>query len=264
MRSFLQRTHAHTYAVPHAPDERGTWAPCWLAWSSQYRQQRLPSGAANGSQSAHQHARRPELQPERWDADRGPEGDSSQGVLRPTCAHRQRGGQKVDISAHQEGTDGQGGPLYCALTGTIDTHIGFEILLPVTTWRQRYLQIGCGGLCGSIGLSAPQTTAYAPLADGDFVVASQDEGHSGQGTTWSTNGEQLIDFAYTSDHLLSQVSKGLADAVLRPRPEVLLLRRLLAGRASGADRGPAVSEGLQRRPGRCSGEHHDGAQLGPP
>lgn len=120
------------------------------------------------------------------------------------------GGQTIDISAHQEGTDGQGGPLYCALTGTINTNIGFEILLPVTTWRQRYLQIGCGGLCGSIGLDPPQTTGYAPLADGDFVVASQDEGHSGQGTSWSTNGAQLVDFAYSSDHQLAEVAKGLA------------------------------------------------------
>jgi feruloyl esterase len=120
------------------------------------------------------------------------------------------GGQSIFISAHQQGTDGKGGPVYCALTGTINTNIGFEILLPVTTWRQRYLQIGCGGLCGSIGLNAPQTTGYAPLADGDFVVASQDEGHSGQGTSWSTNGAQLVDFAYSSDHQLSEVAKGLA------------------------------------------------------
>ena len=157
-------------------------------------------------------AAEPDVQPERRNADGGSEGRAGEGTCSQLALTDSAGGQTIDISAHQEGTDGQGGPLYCALTGTINTDIGFEILLPVKTWRQRYLQIGCGGLCGSIGLSAPQTTGYAPLADGDFVVASQDEGHSGMGTTWSTNGEQLIDFAYTSDHLLSEVSKGLADA----------------------------------------------------
>jgi Tannase and feruloyl esterase len=120
------------------------------------------------------------------------------------------GDQSVDISAFQVGKDPDSGVEYCALTGTIDTNVGFEVLLPISTWRQRYLQVGCGGLCGSIGLSAPQTTDYAPLEDGDFVVASQDEGHSGQSTAWSTNGAQRVDFAYSSDHLLAEVSKGLA------------------------------------------------------
>ncbi len=119
-------------------------------------------------------------------------------------------GQAVSIANHQQGEDPNSGVVYCALTGTIDSNVGFEVLLPVTTWRQRYLQVGCGGLCGSIGLNAPQTTGYAPLEDGDFVVASQDEGHSGQSTAWSTNGAQRVDFAYLSDHLLSEVSKGLA------------------------------------------------------
>jgi hypothetical protein len=120
------------------------------------------------------------------------------------------GGQAVDIQLSTYDTDPNSGVQYCAMSGTIDTNIGFEILLPTTTWRQRYLQIGCGGLCGSIGLSAPQTTDYAPLEDGDFVIASQDEGHSGQSTAWSTNGAQRVDFAYSSDHLLAEVSKGLA------------------------------------------------------
>ncbi|HEX3804275.1 MAG TPA: tannase/feruloyl esterase family alpha/beta hydrolase [Solirubrobacteraceae bacterium] len=120
-------------------------------------------------------------------------------------------GQSVQIAEDQVASSTPGGPLYCALTGTINTNVGFEVLLPVSTWRQRYLQIGCGGTCGSIGLSAPQTTDYAPLADGDFVVASQDEGHSGQSTAWYSNGAQRVDFAYLSDHLLAEVSKGLAD-----------------------------------------------------
>lgn len=129
------------------------------------------------------------------------------------------GGQAVDISAYQQGADPNSGVVYCALTGTIDTNIGFEVLLPVSTWRQRYLQVGCGGLCGNIGLNAPQTTGYQPLEDGDFVVASQDEGHSGQGLDWSTNGAQRIDFAYSSDHLLSLVSKGLASEFYGLQPK---------------------------------------------
>jgi hypothetical protein len=120
------------------------------------------------------------------------------------------GGQSVEIAAEQTASATAGGPQYCALTGTINTDVGFEVLLPLTTWRQRYLQIGCGGLCGNIGLSAPETASYAPLADGYFVVASQDEGHSGQSSAWYSNPEQRVDFAYLSDHLLAEVAKGLA------------------------------------------------------
>lgn len=67
-------------------------------------------------------------------------------------------GLSVQVAEYQVGSYATGDPRYCALTGHIATYIGFEILLPTTTWRQRYLQVGCGGLCGSIGLSAPQSS----------------------------------------------------------------------------------------------------------
>jgi hypothetical protein len=123
---------------------------------------------------------------------------------------RSVGGLKVQIADYQVGSAAPGDPQYCALTGHIATDIGFEVLLPTTTWHGRYLQVGCGGLCGSIGLNAPQSTDFKPLADGYFVVASQDEGHSGMSNAWFSNAKQRVDFAYLSDHDLAVVSKGLA------------------------------------------------------
>jgi hypothetical protein len=89
------------------------------------------------------------------------------------------GGQKIQIVKYRTASASPSSPKYCAVTGHINTYIGFEILLPVSTWRQRYLQVGCGGLCGSIGISPAETTDYKPLADGDFVLAAEDDGHSG-------------------------------------------------------------------------------------
>jgi hypothetical protein len=109
-------------------------------------------------------------------------------------------GQKIQIVEHQTASASAGSPEYCAVTGHINTYIGFEILLPISTWRQRYLQIGCGGLCGSISIAPPETTGYKPLADGDFVLAAEDDGHSGNGTSWSANAQQVVDFAYLSYH----------------------------------------------------------------
>jgi Tannase and feruloyl esterase len=119
-------------------------------------------------------------------------------------------GLKIQIVEYQTASASASSPTYCAVTGHINAYIGFEILLPVSTWRQRYLQVGCGGLCGSISIAPPETTGYKPLADGDFVLAAEDDGHSGNGTSWSGNAQQLVDFAYLSYHDVALVSKGLA------------------------------------------------------
>jgi hypothetical protein len=119
-------------------------------------------------------------------------------------------GQSIDITQYQTASASAHSPKYCAITGHINTYIGFEILLPISTWRQRYLQVGCGGLCGSISIDPPQTTAYKPLADGDFVLAAEDDGHNGQSVSWYSNAQQRVDFAYLSYHDVALVSKGLA------------------------------------------------------
>jgi feruloyl esterase len=127
-------------------------------------------------------------------------------------------GQKIQIVKYQTASASASSPKYCAVTGHINTYIGFEILLPVSTWRQRYLQVGCGGLCGSISIDPPQTTGYKPLADGDFVLAAEDDGHSGNSISWSSNAQQRVDFAYLSYHDVALVSKGLAQAFYRTAP----------------------------------------------
>jgi feruloyl esterase len=43
---------------------------------------------------------------------------------------------------------------YCLVTGTIDPAIRFEVHLPMNGWTQRYLQTGCGGLCGDLRIDA--------------------------------------------------------------------------------------------------------------
>jgi hypothetical protein len=119
-------------------------------------------------------------------------------------------GRAIQIVNYQTASASASSPKYCAVTGHINTYIGFEILLPISTWRQRYLQVGCGGLCGSISISPAETTGYQPLAGGDFVLAAEDDGHSGNSISWSSNAEQRVDFAYLSYHDVALVSKGLA------------------------------------------------------
>jgi len=48
--------------------------------------------------------------------------------------------------------------------------------LPLKTWTQRYLQIGCGGLCGNISGVVGAAEGCAPLAAGGFVQGATDMG----------------------------------------------------------------------------------------
>lgn len=127
-------------------------------------------------------------------------------------------GLTLDVADYQVGSYAKGDPQYCALTGHIATYIGFEILLPTTTWRQRYLQVGCGGLCGSIGVNAAESSGFQALQDGYFVVAAEDDGHSGSSDSWYSNATQRVDFAYLSYHDLAVVAKGLAKIFYGSKP----------------------------------------------
>ena len=119
-------------------------------------------------------------------------------------------GLEVAYTTVRTGRASASAPQYCELEGTIAGHIGFEVLMPTKTWRGRYLQAGCGGTCGMVSISPAQADGYAPLENGYFVVASDNEGHSGMGWSWASNPAQRVDFAYLSEHDLALVSKGLA------------------------------------------------------
>jgi hypothetical protein len=66
-------------------------------------------------------------------------------------------------------------PSYCLVTGSIVTNsdtgktANFGIALPVSVaWNNRFLQIGCGGLCGTVFATLPTPTGggYAANAPG--------------------------------------------------------------------------------------------------
>jgi Tannase and feruloyl esterase len=112
------------------------------------------------------------------------------------------------------------GHAYCDVKGYISPMTQFEALLPVETWRGNYLQQGCGGLCGhvDVDLKDPSRTSgyqapYAPLANGEMVVAADDEGHetpSNGDALWAKTDPQLrLVFGYLSEHQLAQTAKAL-------------------------------------------------------
>jgi hypothetical protein len=100
----------------------------------------------------------------------------------------------------------------CAVEGTLAPAIGFKVLLPVKTWTQRYLQLGCGGLCGNISLRAGAADGCVPLQAGEFVVASTDMGHQGMGGSFGRDPRRRADFAHRGVHLTALAAKKLIRA----------------------------------------------------
>ena len=90
-----------------------------------------------------------------------------------------------------------GGWEACDVKGVIAPQIQFEVLLPTTTWRQRYLQTGCGGYCGNVNIAVGAAAGCVPLTEGDFVLASDNMGHYGTSafdTTFGADPQLRIDF----------------------------------------------------------------------
>ncbi|PWJ26831.1 feruloyl esterase [Branchiibius hedensis] len=117
-------------------------------------------------------------------------------------------GDAVKFSASTAVTTGTTQP-YCKVTGTIAPANQFEIHLPLNGWSQRYVQTGCGGLCGSVNVNVTQGATCPLVVDGSLVTAATDMGHEGGNDgSWALNNPQaVIDFAYRSQHVLSIVTK---------------------------------------------------------
>jgi hypothetical protein len=121
------------------------------------------------------------------------------------------------------------GHSFCDVKGYISPVTQFEALLPTETWRGDYLQQGCGGLCGKadVNLDDPSRTSgyqapYAPLQNGEMVVAADDQGHetpTNGDALWARNDLRLrAVFGYSSEHQLARALKAIVRAYYGRRP----------------------------------------------
>lgn len=103
----------------------------------------------------------------------------------------------------------------CVVDGTLAPQIIFRLRLPLHNWTQRYLQTGCGGFCGQVGLYTSAADGCEPLASGDFAVASTDMGHNTPGGVFGHDPQLRVDFAYRGVHLTAVAAKKLIAAFYR-------------------------------------------------
>lgn len=102
---------------------------------------------------------------------------------------------------------------YCEVKGTIAPANSIVVRLPTAGWTQRYVQTGCGGLCGSANINHGKGADCQPVKDGTVASATTDMGHQGPGVpsgSWAANNPQAqIDFAYRGVHVTSEVAKAI-------------------------------------------------------
>lgn len=121
------------------------------------------------------------------------------------------GGAGSRITAAVQTTN-RAGTAVCAVESTLAPAINFAVQLPTESWTQRYLQIGCGGLCGSIAGNVGAADGCAPLNSGGFVLAATDMGHQDQDGSFGKDPVKRADFAHRAQHLTSLAAKALIQA----------------------------------------------------
>ena len=107
-------------------------------------------------------------------------------------------------------------PAYCSVTGVVAPQVGFTIRLPLEGWNGRFLQQGCGGMCGVFKIEA----ADDALMRG-YAVATTDMGHRAASTRsgiWAyQNPSARKDFWYRATHVSAVAAKHvLAEYYGRP------------------------------------------------
>ncbi len=121
-------------------------------------------------------------------------------------------GVAVSITSAASTTATPGGWAACDVHGNIAPQEQFEAFLPTSTWRRLYLQTGCGGFCGTVSIAAQQATGCVPLTGGQFVMASDNEGHFGTNAfdgTFGADPQLREDFGHLSEHVLAGFMKKL-------------------------------------------------------
>jgi feruloyl esterase len=106
------------------------------------------------------------------------------------------------------------GASYCEVITEIEPHIKSMFKLPINGWSQRYLQTGCGGLCGVLDIHEIHSKGCVPSDTHTLALGSTDMGHQGSHMGDSSFGDDpqaRIDFAYRGVHLTAVLGQKLVN-----------------------------------------------------
>ena len=104
------------------------------------------------------------------------------------------------------------GRAVCEVSGAVEPKVQFRLRLPMQGWDGRYLQTGCGGLCGRITDEVHQVYGCAPFQKVEMAVATTDMGHEGPTPDFGDDPQLRVDFAYRGVHVTAEVAKAIVAA----------------------------------------------------
>src|SRR5262245_28462167 len=109
-------------------------------------------------------------------------------------------------------------PAFCRVAGEIrptsDSHIAFEVWLPLENWNGKFAGVGNGGWAGTISYAGPLATLSDQVRRG-YAVASTNTGHTGDGGDARFaygHPERLVDFGWRSVHEMTIAGKAVVNA----------------------------------------------------
>jgi len=106
------------------------------------------------------------------------------------------------------------GPAYCQVLGYVSPNVGFKLFLPISNWNGKFLEVGCGGFCGTT-----EWEFWCPL-DRGYACINSDLGHRAtRGGEWGYNNLQAqIDFGYRGAHVASLAGKAIIEYYYKKGP----------------------------------------------
>ena len=145
------------------------------------------------------------------------------------------------------------GHRYCEVTGVLAPQTHYTLKLPVDGWTGRYVQQGCGGLCGAVpALDVPLFGFQCAAAlDGRLALGATDGGHTGTDPGDGRWGEHdmraRVEFGLLSEHRLNGQATRLMRAYYGRTPAYRYFDGCSTGGRQGlnlAQRFPADFDGI--------------------
>jgi hypothetical protein len=98
---------------------------------------------------------------------------------------------------------------YCEVSGYVAPNVGFLLRLPPHNWNGKFVELGCGGSCGT---TAHISACDDPLRRGYACIVS-DGGHTSNGgeLTWADhNAQAVIEYLVRASHVTALAGKAIA------------------------------------------------------
>jgi feruloyl esterase len=103
----------------------------------------------------------------------------------------------------------QGRPELCDIQGYVSPNVAFHLQLPLSNWNRKFIEVGCGGACGTLAMDFLCVT---PLRRG-YACINSDMGHisTGHDLKWAySNLPAQIDFTFRATHVVALAGKAIA------------------------------------------------------